>query len=298
MSRHKYIITTTSTGGSNASLRVDTYLDDVLSDSVTVVFRDVRGSWRTFDNLIKIGYGHAAFNQWTIEILGAIEGYSVGNRINWVYSTTQNITLTEVAKLEHGYLIESGGDYYTIQNGSLVNLGSTLNASLFEDNGLDSLPSWSDYSSLANPSVLCWDATAESSMVATTTGVPNPKNVVTNNIDMTNFAYVYNVQITSDADTLFAVSFDDGTTWWDYENNTWTQALTDSDGSTKSTFESISANAWKEKSNTGHIKFRWRLLDENGYVTRIRIQFTRTSGGVEYLTVVNGAVNLVFDDGN
>lgn len=170
-----------------------------------------------------------------------------------------------------GYLIESGGDYYTISGGVLTNVGSTLNAQLFEDYGMSFIPDWSDISSLPNPSVLCWDVFAAQSMTATTSGAPSSAQAVISQSVPTGDG-IQDVTITSDNATLYSVSFDNGSTWWKYTGGAWSQVSSITDGMTKAEMELISSGAWADK-NTGHAKIRFTLLDENGYMTRIVVGY-------------------------
>ena len=174
------------------------------------------------------------------------------------------------------FLLESAGDYYSIINDVLTNVGSTLNAQLFADYGMADIPDYADYSSLTNPSVLCWNDEEEVEMQATVSGVPNPQIVYSQDVDMTNSTItgIDSVEVTSDDDTLFAMSFDSGTTWWNYLNNQWVQLSTETAGQDKDSLEDIPTNAWAQKAITGHIMFRFTLLDTTAYVTEIFINFT------------------------
>lgn len=174
------------------------------------------------------------------------------------------------------FLLESAGDYYSIINDVLTNVGSTLNAQLFADYGMTDIPDYADYSSLTNPSVLCWNDEEEVEMQATVRGVPNPQIVYSQDVDMSNSTItgIDSVEVTSDEDTLFAMSFDSGTTWWNYLNNQWVQLSTATAGQDKDSLEDIPTNAWAQKAITGHIMFRFTLLDTTAYVTEIFINFT------------------------
>lgn len=186
-----------------------------------------------------------------------------------VFSTSLAVTIK--------YLISSQGDYYTISNDQLTNVSSTLNAQLFSDYGLDAIPDWDDYSSLNNPSVLCWCDEEELPMTAVTTGVPtNPQVVISQNILMTHSTItgIDSVTIDSDEDTLFAMSFDNGSTWWNYVNDDWVQLTTQTSGQDKDSVEDIPTNAWNAKATSNQIKFRFVLLDETGYVTKIQVNYT------------------------
>ena len=179
--------------------------------------------------------------------------------------------------VSQSYLIESQGTYYTIQNGSLLNIGSTLSSGLFATYGLVDIPAWSDISSLTNPSILAWGDLQSVPLLATTEGVPlYPQIVYTQNVDMTHptITGIDSVDIVSDDSTPFAMSFDNGSTWWNYLNSQWVQLTTSTAGQVRSTVEDIPTSAWAEKATTGHIKFRFILSDETAYVTSIRINYT------------------------
>lgn len=275
MSLHKYVIVTTSTGGWDAALRVDTYIDGVLTTQTPMPYRTYSGSWLEFDGLIKVGYNVVVSGNWTCQILGDIKDHTVGENISWSYTYSQNLTLEEAPIGK--FLIESQGDYYTISNNTPVNIGSTLNAQLFLDYGLDEAPSYSDYSSLTAPSILVWNAEESVPIQATTRGVPTyPQTVISQNIEMISptVTGVDSVDINSDADTLFAMSFDDGSTWYNYVNNQWVLLTTSTAGQTRESVEDIPTNAWNAKVTNRQLMFRFTLLDENGYVTQIKVNFT------------------------
>jgi hypothetical protein len=193
------------------------------------------------------------------------------------YGVIANITFTDVLVRTGKCLIESQGDYYTLVNDTLTNVGSTLDAQLFIDYGMDAVPNWSDYSSLTDPSILCWNADEAVSLTAVTTGVPTyPQTVVSQNIEMisSTITGVDSVEIDCDDDTLFAMSFDDGSTWYNYVNNQWVLLTTSTAGQTKDSIEDIPTNAWNAKVTNRQLMFRFTLLDENGYVTQIKVNYT------------------------
>lgn len=195
---------------------------------------------------------------------------------NYFYNAgSGTFTPGPVVVIGHRFLIESNGDYYTISNNVLTNIGSTLNAQLFEDYGLLNIPQYSAYSTLTNPSILCWDNDSEIPMTANVDGVPAPQVVYSQNIDMNDSTItgIDSVDITSDDDTLFAMSFDNGSTWWNYVSNQWVLLNTDTAGQTKDDIEAISTSAWALKVSN-QIKFRFVLADTNAYVTKIQVNFT------------------------
>ena len=192
------------------------------------------------------------------------------------------------------YLLQDGNsDLWTVSGGTLTQVTGTFNAQLFADYGMDAIPDWSEYSSLTNPSVLCWDSDAEAGMTATTTGVPTPNAVISQEVPTGDG--VQSVTIVSDNATLYSVSFDSGSTWWKYSGGAWSQVLSITDGMTKTEVEGIPSTAWASK-NTGQVKFRFTLLDENGYVTSIRVDYTG-GGGVGHTIVDPSGTSMTQRDG-
>lgn len=96
MSQHKYVISTTSTGSSDAAIQVETYIDDVLSSTDNMPYGSYSNVWKNFDDLIRIQYNSNSFS-WVLEIIGDIENHQIGDTITWLYNAQQNLTLTEVA---------------------------------------------------------------------------------------------------------------------------------------------------------------------------------------------------------
>lgn len=97
MSIHKYIVRTTSAGGADASLAVDTYIDDVLDSTFDMPYTQWQNQWKTFDDLIKITYSGVVAFKWTVEIIGDIVDYDIGDQISWSYNETVSYTFVENA---------------------------------------------------------------------------------------------------------------------------------------------------------------------------------------------------------
>ena len=170
------------------------------------------------------------------------------------------------------YLIESGGDYYTISGGVLTNVGSTLNAQLFADYGLGEIPDWSDYSSLPNPSVLCWSSDDFVDMVATTEGLPSPQIVTSAGISLIqpNTDGIDSVSIVDSGSPTYAFSVDDGTTWKIWSGSAWvTSSGTDMSGAD---VEALT-------------KEEWDLLTEGETFIKVRFTLTADTDTVESITI-------------
>lgn len=176
------------------------------------------------------------------------------------------------------YLIESGGDYYTIQSDALVNIGSTLNAQLFTDYGLDAIPDWDDIDSLTNPSVLCWGNNESVPMTAEITGTPYPQAIISEAIDLTDSTItgVEGITATCEGNPTFAVSLD-GTTWkmWNNSTNQWATLSDDTSGMSASVMADITSTVWNTFIGAStEFYIRFALLQTTDKVTNVTVDFT------------------------
>ena len=177
------------------------------------------------------------------------------------------------------YLIgDKDGKLYTIADDELIELSEdTPSKALFLSDGFEGAPSGEVLLSLENPKVYYWEDTSYDppSIHLSATQTPKPQVVLTENVHLSHSTIVgvENVTIDSDDNTLFAVSFDDGDTWYNYVNDTWGLLSEELSGQTRESIEAISTNAWAEKvSHGGTIKFRF-VLSGDGYVDNITIHF-------------------------
>lgn len=170
------------------------------------------------------------------------------------------------------YLLKSGNDYYTISGGTLTNIGSTLNAQLFEDYGLDAIPYWSDYSSLQNPSVLCWDAEEIVDMLATTTGLPTAQAFVSEGISLVvqGTDGIDNIDITDTGAPKWAFSVDAGNTWKVWSGSAW---VTSSGADmTSAEVETLTDTEWDAlTSGASAMKVRFTLTASSDGVSKIEV---------------------------
>ena len=174
------------------------------------------------------------------------------------------------------YLIESGNNYYTVSGGSLVNLGSTLNAALFTTYGLDDAPDWSDYSSLSNPSVLCWDSDSAVDMTATTTGVPGAQTIVSSDLSTypQGASGIGDVSITETGSPKYAFSVDSGTTWKVWSGSAWVTSTGVANDMSSATVEAITQAQWDSLiSGENTIRVRFTLFSDSDSVSEISVNY-------------------------
>jgi hypothetical protein len=78
-------------------------------------------------------------------------------------------------------------------------------------------------------------------------------------------------KVTADCsdEVLFAVSFDDGASWWSCINAVWAKLSEEKSGMSKAALEAISVDSWAEKATTGQLKYRFIVSGADGFVRSI-----------------------------
>lgn len=175
------------------------------------------------------------------------------------------------------YLVQDGaGAYYTATDGILTVLeAGELTAQVMLDHGMDAAPEYSLIADLEAPAVLCWqDSVGHPVMAAAITAIPVNQTIYTGDQDMTHpsIAGIENVTVDADENTLFAISFDSGTTWRAHDGAAWGILSEEQSGMTKSALEGIGVDAWAEVAITRKYRFRFTLL-EDGYVRNIVVHY-------------------------
>lgn len=197
---------------------------------------------------------------------------------NTIYEVSYEV-INLAQPYDRKYLIRSGSTLYTVADGALSALTETeISASLFQTYGVDDLPDGSLLVGLTDPEVLYWhDSTDDPpELTLTVTGSPPvPQIVVTNTQDMSDPSILGIESVTVDAseDVLFALSFDDGTTWKAYDGTQWVTLSTENSGMNKTTMENISLEAWAEVVTSAMYKLRLVLMDTGSYVSAVRVNY-------------------------
>lgn len=191
------------------------------------------------------------------------------------------IKITGLA-IQYYLLSDESGKVYNYTDSGVteitgVAISDLLKKDTFITNGVQNKkPTSEQILKLTKPKLHRYCSASLGGLSATINGVPAEQQVVySQNIDMTDSTIkgIDSMAITSDDDTLFAVSFDNGKTWLNYIDNAWVVLSTDVSGQTKTDIEAISTTAWAEKATTGMIKFRWILATKTNYVTKIQVNF-------------------------
>lgn len=213
------------------------------------------------------------------------------------YGVIAAITFTDVQVGNIEYLLKSGDSYYTITSTTttdddgnettektLTELTDVteLTAETFNTYGLDDIPEWSDYSSLENPTVLCWSEDEAQEMTATVTGTPYPQTIISRPVELIDSTVlgIDSISATASTDALFAFSFDSGTTWEVYLTDTtaWS-TVSENSGITATALDEIGSDIWtaKIKDSDGNkidsFLIRVVLPSTSAYFTNMTVTF-------------------------
>lgn len=170
---------------------------------------------------------------------------------------------------------------YTVVDGALSQLTETeLTAEVFETYGVQDLPDGNLIISLTDPTILYWHDSENRfpDFRATYSGVPLPQVVYSENIDMADETILGIEKVTADSDehVLFAVSFDDGASWWSCVDGQWARLSEEKSGMSKDALEAISVDSWAEKATTGMLKYRFIIRGRDGYLKSITTDYLNT----------------------
>lgn len=180
------------------------------------------------------------------------------------------------------YLVtDASGTLYTVADGALVKMEETeLTAEVFETYGVQDIPDGNPLVALTDPTILYWHDSENRfpDFKATYTGVPIPQVLYSENIDMSDATILGIEKVTSDCDdhVLFAVSFDDGESWWGCVDGIWARLSEEKSGMSKAALEAISVDSWAEKAVTGQIKYRFVISGADGYLKSITTDYLNT----------------------
>lgn len=180
------------------------------------------------------------------------------------------------------YLVtDASGALYTVADGALLKMEETeLTAEVFETYGVQDIPDGNLLVTLTDPTILYWHDSENRfpDFKATYTGVPIPQVLYSENIDMSDATILGIEKVTADCDdhVLFAVSFDDGESWWGCVDATWARLSEEKSGMSKAALEAISVDSWAEKAVTGQIKYRFVISGADGYLRSITTDYLNT----------------------
>ena len=153
---------------------------------------------------------------------------------------------------------------------------SRLSASAFRQYGFDDFPRDVIFSRLVNPTLYYWqDSDSELPKInAELKAVPPVQLVYSKNTEMNDSTIlgIESVEIDSDDNTLFAFSFDGGSTWKAYTDGRWVVLSEETSGMNRESIKSIGTDAWNDAVTDRQYKIRFALRD-GGFVNRITVHY-------------------------
>lgn len=187
------------------------------------------------------------------------------------------VECVQIVPKPYKYLVRNNDTIYTVADGALSEITGTLNADLFINSGVDTIPDGSLLMTLSNPEVLCWtDSDKVPTLTATVKGIPEPQVIVSEEINLMDGSIkgIESVTIDCKGEPVFAVSFDKKATWIMHNGTEWVNVADELSGMTKAVFEAITTEQWQAQYETAsNMYIRCTLLDETQSLTSITLNF-------------------------
>ena len=153
---------------------------------------------------------------------------------------------------------------------------SRLSANSFREYGFEDFPRDVIFSKLIDPTLYYWqDSDSElPSISAKLKAVPPVQLVYSQNTEMNDSTIlgIESVEIDADENTLFAFSFDGGSTWKAYTEGRWVVLSEETSGMNHESVKTIGTDAWNEAAVDRQYKIRFTLR-EGGYVNKITVHY-------------------------
>ena len=190
------------------------------------------------------------------------------------------LTATDVIEVPFKikYLVRDNETIYTITDNTLVEVVGELNADLFINNGIDTIPKGDLIKNLTRPEVLCWtDKTEVQTLKATVKGVPKlPQCIISEKIDLmgSGIKGINSATVDCKGDVIFAISFDNKETWKFFNGTAWQVAETETNGMNKEQFEAITESQYQtEFEQASSLYIRATLQNAAQSLTSVKIDF-------------------------
>ena len=221
---------------------------------------------------------------------GTLEGVTVDGTTTigfWSLQDIENIATKEIflfatdvieVPFMTKYLVRDNETIYTITDNTLVEVSGELNADLFINNGVDTIPNGDLIKNLTRPEVLCWSNKTEvQTLKATVKGVPkSPQSIISEKIDLMSSGIkgINGVIVDCKGDVVFTISFDNKATWKFFNGTTWQVAETEINGMNKEQFEAITESQYQtEYEQASCLYIRAVLQNETQSLTSVKIDF-------------------------
>ena len=107
--------------------------------------------------------------------------------------------------------------------------------------------------------------------------IPTTQDIITSGVDLTGegITGIENVEITNEGNPLFAISFDNESSWSMMTDLGWSVISEEHNGMTTEVFQNITTQQWSEQLvNVEFIKIRISLFNIDDSLTQIKVNYT------------------------
>lgn len=178
--------------------------------------------------------------------------------------------IIELIKPTLKYLIKSNNYYYQIKENNLLKIPvNELSAEIFSTYGTEIFPLYSTLIQVSNPEILCWTDIRPLSEGITFFGVPYmPQIILYESKDLSLNTGIERVEAIADANTLFSISFDEGATWYYYEEEEWKKASSVDKGMTRIQLNQLDKEIWDKIFVATTFKIRACIFTSTGFINK------------------------------
>ena len=169
--------------------------------------------------------------------------------------------------------------YYNIIDNELNELTiSELNSSTFIEYGNNNPPDLNIIMNIGEFRLYTWSSdVTEFEFDANIQATPKTQDIISGNISMLDDGVtgIENVKVESEGNPLFAVSFDNETSWYMMTDLGWAVISEEHNGMTAEVFQNITTQQWSEHlENVDFIKIRISLFTSDDSVIQVKINYT------------------------
>lgn len=252
------------------------YLNDNIVKTVTEATKyvfwisstDINGTWQSSGITERVILNTTNVSIWSLQDIENIATKEI------FLSATDAIEVPFKTK----YLVRDNETIYTFTDNALLEVFGELNADLFINNGVDTIPNGDLIKNLTRPEVLCWtDKTEVQTLKATVKGVPKlPQCIISEKIDLmgSGIKGINSATVDCKGDVIFAISFDNKETWKFFDGTAWQVAETETSGMNKEQFEAITETQYQtEYEQASCLYIRATLQSEAQSLTSVKIDF-------------------------
>ena len=242
---------------------------NTVTDTKKYVYRtDINDTWQSYGTTNGVELNDTKISIWSLQDIENTATKEI------FLSATDAIEIPFMTK----YLVRDNETIYTITDNALVEVSGELNADLFINNGIDTIPNGDLIKNLTRPEVLCWSNKTEvQTLKATVKGVPkSPQSIISEKIDLmgSGIKGINSVIVDCKGDVVFTISFDNKATWKFFDGTAWQVAETEINGMNKEQFEAITESQYQtEYEQASSLYIRAVLQNEAQSLTSVKIDF-------------------------